>query len=914
MRLFNKKPLCLVLRHPLLYSSLILPSILAMAAPSMAAEAPLPVKPRNLALTLTANDPLHLFYEDALTPGNPITLSIVAHNRANKTGKVRYHWKLTDFWGKTVRSDRFTGAPVAAGGEDKWYLSFHRDADLKGRTGIYNFEITASKGRDKMEARTTFGVLPRPAPGLRERSMFGVAARKADNGALPRRQRIGARWLRTDAGVNWYAVEPKEKGTYEWDRFDRLVSETRAHNLLLLPVLDHAPWWAKPKDAENKPYQFLDAPANVQDHADFVAAAVARYAGEVKRWEIWDDPDVMGPAWRNTAQHFRDLMRADYAAAKAANPDAVILASGGTPDHLQDVVFAPGTEMAAFVDETSVQTKAANAPEEEFLAKAAHAVQVSRKHGKNTVWITEQGWPMGDQPEQMARYLPRADVLAALAGVSHLCWSTLSDESTGLFAPDGTPRAAAVAYATAARFLDDTIFVRDLWPHSRRIFGAVFKNPQGRKVAAVWAVGDKGSLTLDDAKAVEAYDVMGGKIGHRNGDRLEVPLGADLIYLTSEADQAVFLEQVGAARIAGITPVEVVVKPFLSPIAQTPPLRVQVTNHLNRPIEGDLQASAPKGWKLADGRVPFGPLEPGQTTLVEVPVRQSRVSPDNAYPVSVSAVSRHRGAASFFVRISGPDWRVRRDQTLFLAGSVPGSPTIDGDLSEWASEADLPVQATGKDYLSPWAPEGWRKEWTPGNLSAVVSTRHDESYFYVSARVTDNAHAASSTADDPYHHPSDGDSLQVAFGSAAASAGSGAASGRTLLTDTDYEFSLALTPQGPEAVRLHTPESGYVRSYPTNPENGLGQATDVKLAVRRDDVNEVTTYEAAIPWSELPALAKDRPFRFAFKVNDRDREPRTEGWLESAAGAGEQRGSIFAFSPASQYTTANRSEWVLLPR
>ncbi len=882
-----------------------------------ATEKPPAEKPSALELTLSTNEPSNLFYEDALTPSQPVTLSIHTHNKTGKAGTVGYAWKLTDYWGKTVRMDRTKSPNVAADGTDEWFLSFHHDADLKGNTGFYTFQITAQKGKEKAEAKTSFGVIPRPAAGLRERSLFGVAA-GVEERTLPALQKIGARWLRTDSGVNWHDCEAKFKGEYDWDRFDRLATETAAHDLMLLPILDYAPVWAQPKDSDGKPMQYLDAPINVQDHADFMAAAVARYAKEIKYWETWNEPYVMGWNWKNTAQHFRDMMKADYDAAKKANPNAVVIASGGSASHLRDVVFIPGADMSADVDETSSHTYGAGAPEDDFFAKAQDSVRVSRAHGKDKVWITEQGWTLDDSPK-MAQYVPRTYVLAALAGVTQLDWFTLADDTMGLFDKAFRPRAGAVAYAVAAHFLDNGLLVKDLWPHSRRIYGGVFKNPSGLKTAAVWAVGDHGSLTLENAKGIEAYDLMGAKTGNRVGDKLEVPLGEDAVYLTSSGDQAEFLEQLGKARIVGITPVEIVAEPFLASISKTPPIRVQVTNMLNRPIDGDVQASAPKGWKLADSKAGFGPLEPGQTAVVEIPVRQATITPDNAYPVTVWAESRHKGVSSFFVRLTGPEWRISRDQTLHLAGATPGTPTVDGDLSDWPADA-LAVQANTKASVSPWAPEGYVKAWTPGNLSATFYTRYDENNFYVAAKVTDNVHSALSVRENPYNFPFDGDSLQVAFGygeqqnEAKRTAEGELRKNRDLLDETQDEFSFALTAKGPEVFRLRTPESGPVTYYPTNPDLGLGLTDKVKLAAKRDEVSEVTTYEAAIPWSELNRLPHTQPFHLAFKMNDKDRAGEPTGWIESAAGAGVVRSSPLSFSPSWQYTTANLSEWTLLDR
>jgi hypothetical protein len=135
---------------------------------------------------------------------------------------------------------------------------------------------------------------------------------------------------------------------------------------------------------------------------------------------------------------------------------------------------------------------------------------------------------------------------------------------------------------------------------------------------------------------------------------------------------------------------------------------------------------------------------------------------------------------------------------------------------------------------------------------------------------------------------------------------------RGILEDTEYEFSLALTPQGPVAFKLRSPMSGDASFYPTNPEVGLGPTTDVKLAVKRDDINEMTVYEAAIPWSELADLPHDAPFHLAFKLNDKDRGAGVEGWIESNAGAGIARGNELSFSPSWGYTAANLCPWALM--
>jgi len=85
-----------------------------------------------------------------------------------------------------------------------------------------------------------------------------------------------------------------------------------------------------------------------------------------------------------------------------------------------------------------------------------------------------------------------------------------------------------------------------------------------------------------------------------------------------------------------------------------------------------------------------------------------------------------------------------------------------------------------------------------------------------------------------------------------------------------------------------------------------------RLAVVRDDVKEITVYEAAVPWSELKLVDRTKPVRFSFVINDRDRGNSKEGWLEWAAGAGETKGNELSFSPSWSFTTANLTEWAFV--
>ncbi len=128
----------------------------------------------------------------------------------------------------------------------------------------------------------------------------------------------------------WNVIEPR-KGDFVWDTWDRLVARAGENDLQIVAVLDTTPGWARdPGEADlvNAP------PANVDDYARFVAAFAAHYRAQIRYIEIWDNPNVH-PFWgRRNANpiEYTALLRAAAIAARAANPDALIVAAGLAPN------------------------------------------------------------------------------------------------------------------------------------------------------------------------------------------------------------------------------------------------------------------------------------------------------------------------------------------------------------------------------------------------------------------------------------------------------------------------------------------------------------------------------------------------------------------------------------------------------
>lgn len=145
---------------------------------------------------------------------------------------------------------------------------------------------------------------PRACPGPE----IGVHSTLTFQGDAERRARtveaidevLGAQVVRSS--LFWHEVEPVEGGR-DWSRTDSVVEELRAAGIEPLLVVLGSPSWANGVP-ESTPKHYLHVPprgpaldAWLERYSDFLAAAVERYKGVVRRWEIWNEPNL-GLFWR----------------------------------------------------------------------------------------------------------------------------------------------------------------------------------------------------------------------------------------------------------------------------------------------------------------------------------------------------------------------------------------------------------------------------------------------------------------------------------------------------------------------------------------------------------------------------------------------------------------------------------------
>lgn len=200
-----------------------------------------------------------------------------------------------------------------------------------GKRGIYKVEA-AFPGRDGktcIRDIASFGCWEKrqePDPD----SFFGNHVNSWGGGAYLRQAaKLGLNWMRNHNMLQatwWNQAQPKP-GAFEW-RGDAVLEELRKLNMPVLGQLFTTPNWAAADGPrpESEGYNQCFRPDPAAFEA-YVYETVKRYRGQIRYWEIWNEPDV-SMFWKGTPEEFAELVRIAVRAARRADPEAKIMAAG----------------------------------------------------------------------------------------------------------------------------------------------------------------------------------------------------------------------------------------------------------------------------------------------------------------------------------------------------------------------------------------------------------------------------------------------------------------------------------------------------------------------------------------------------------------------------------------------------------
>lgn len=262
---------------------------------------------------------------------------------------------------------------------------------------------------------------------------------------------MGAHFVRLQFA--WDDIEISGKGDFvdrrnqpqrdAWEKYDIIVSETTARGLEPIIRIDRTPKWARPNADTTERFQAglaengnsTGPPDSYADYADFVRLLVERYDGDgtddapgsprARFFQIWNEPNLAYEwNWQiPDPVQFVSLLQQAYAAAKHANPEAVILFPSLSPTDGLEPRIAPMSELAyldavynaggaAFFDIMSAQAYGLGQPPDEHryvrprtlwhrpldtridVSRLVLVREVMERHSdtNKAIWISEFGY------------------------------------------------------------------------------------------------------------------------------------------------------------------------------------------------------------------------------------------------------------------------------------------------------------------------------------------------------------------------------------------------------------------------------------------------------------------------------------------------------------------------------------------
>jgi hypothetical protein len=248
---------------------------------------------------------------------------------------------------------------------------------------------------------------------------------------------MGAPWI--VEYFPWAYYEPAP-GRFDWSHADLVVDHALRQGLTVVARLGFVPEWARPEPEElATTFTYLDE-AQYDRFAAYVQAFVEHFRGRVAHVIIWNEPNIsLEWGYRPVdPEGYTDLLRAVYPAAKAANPDVMVLggalaptlAPPGDPEGLNDLDYlrrmlaaGAGQVMDGLAAHAYGWQRPPDAPADPDVVnfrrtELLHELLVEAGHPDTPVYVTEGGWndhprwTKGVQPSQRAAFTLRAYEIA----------------------------------------------------------------------------------------------------------------------------------------------------------------------------------------------------------------------------------------------------------------------------------------------------------------------------------------------------------------------------------------------------------------------------------------------------------------------------------------------------------------------
>jgi polysaccharide biosynthesis protein PslG len=312
--------------------------------------------------------------------------------------------------------------------------------------------------------------------GMADNALLGEAA-KVQASQLAAMRSIGITSVRVDA--NWSLIQPNGPTRFDWTKLDQEIKSIRSAGMSVDLIIDGCPPWA----ALGKSNYAFTQPALSTQFAAWAADVARRYSRQgVTYYEIWNEPNIK-LFWRpkpDPAAYTADL-KAAYAAIKAADPSAFIIAGGTAPASDSGHSYSPTSFLEAMYRDGAKGSFDAVAyhpysypvmpdtyepgsgwSQMAETSPSVRSIMISNGDSNKPIWITEFGAPSNggsgalalSQRTQLSQALAYVKKTNWIGGIYLYTWQDGSprlkgDGDFGLLTYNGLPKPAFFAVVSA---------------------------------------------------------------------------------------------------------------------------------------------------------------------------------------------------------------------------------------------------------------------------------------------------------------------------------------------------------------------------------------------------------------------------------------------------------------------------------
>jgi hypothetical protein len=336
----------------------------------------------------------------------------------------------------------------------------------------------------------------------------------------------------------WQDLEPT-KDQWDFARSDHDVQEARKHGVEILAVVEGIPKWAASADeASNKDMQ-IAKPEDLSEWANYVRTMAIRYKGQIRFYELWNEPETNRAFLREPAGLIT-LNQVAYQTLKSVDPAIVVVSSAlssGDPVPARVARNLDSFARAGVMKDCDVVgyhpygiplsgETSPRAPEDMLAQIRAVKAAMVQTGLQKPIWATEVGWYVlnDDQnpqpapswmgrplePELAAAYVARTYILGWAAGLDRIFWYCWRHGYMGLTQFNGDAKAPAVAYATVQRWLVGTQLV-SCDRNNAGTWLCQLKLANGGSEFIAWTEGKSAQLDVDPGWQSRSYKTLDGR-------------------------------------------------------------------------------------------------------------------------------------------------------------------------------------------------------------------------------------------------------------------------------------------------------------------------------------------------------------------------------------------------------------------